>query len=393
MAKSTLAEVQLSQIETVTLPDLRDAIEAVVAPLWPDRREAILGLLARLETAEGGKHWRHTLGDLAIMNGIIAGPDHPDWPKISRPLHSRPDLITWVVQHKDRVSPDLLRLFVLLHDLGKSINSVGHEELSFRMLGQAIGRDWQPGSAEALVALLVRHHALIGSLVIGMLSPVALLPFIADIRRYRVDLEQFLTALILMTMTEFAVYDVLRPVGTQRFLTWAGLLRQAFGWIGTYQEVKLRLWQEAIQQTTPRLTDLMVFVFDWEVEDPAEVARMGQRIETTAVRLYPDWPDFQRRLALLWLESGYSLFVHLAQRLPDLESRISFGLEHLKRWLPSSEQVAVFENGETPLYLINLRPIVLAGDLEAKPFAQLEAELALLTPISVVDLQTAYQSL
>jgi hypothetical protein len=383
----------LSQIEPVTLPDLRDAIEELIAPLWPDRREAILGLLARLEAADGGKHWRHTLGDLAIMNGVITGPDHPDWLKISRPLHSRPDLTTWIVQHKDQVSPALLRLFVLLHDLGKSINSVGHEELSFRMLGQAIGRDWQPGSAEALVALLVRHHALIGSLVIGMISPVALLPFIADIRRYQADLEQALTALVLMTMTEFAVYDVLRPVGTQDFLAQAGLLRQEFWWTGAYQEVKRRLWQEAIGQTTGRLTNLMTFVFDWEVEDPAEAARLGQLIETTAARLYPDWADVQRRLALLWLESGYSLFVHLAQRLPDLESRISFGLELLKRWLPSPEQVAAFENDETPLYLINLRPIALAGDLEAKSFAQLEAELALLAPISVVDLQAAYQSL
>jgi hypothetical protein len=393
MAKLTLAEVQFSQVDVLTLPDLRDAIDAVVVPLWPDRREAILGLLARLETADGGKHWRHTLGDLAIMNGLIAGPGHPDWPKISRPLQRRPDLISWIVQHKDQVSPDLLRLFVLLHDLGKSINSVGHEELSYRMLGQAVGRDWQPGSAEALVALLVRHHALIGSLVIGMISPVALLPFIVDIRRYGVDLEQILTALILMTMTEFAVYDVLSPVGTQEFLIQAGQLRQAFWWTQAYPEVKGRLWQEAIGQTPRRLSNLMAFVFDGEVEDPAKVARLGQMIETMALRLYPDWADFQRRLALLWVESGYSLFADLAQRLPDLESRISLGLELLKRWLPSPAQVAAFENGQTPLYLINLRPIVLAGDLDKRPFAQLEAELARLEPISVDDLQAAYQNL
>ena len=379
-----LRQFTLSQAEKLTPLDLGPSVKSIAGRWWPDSEPAISAQLQRLAQADGGRHWRHTLTVVAVVNVLIAGPRHPDWPQTVRALAGSPRLTDWLARTRPQLAPDLLRLIALLHDLGKYISPSGHPEISFRLFGQAVGGNLPPGSPEALAALVIRHHADLGSLQAGEVSPVALLGLLDGLRCGRAEPAQFLTTLLWLTLADWIAYDMLTAPVMAGLLADADFLRRELPQIRAnpgaagLPEIKQHLWQQAVQQTSTRLSRLTPYAF--ATPPPPEVRPLPAPVEMAAQMAGLDWPEFQAKFALLRLEGAYAVFGGFLEVAPDFESRVLLAVQQLSRWLPSKSQVQAFEAGPGLGYVVNFRPITAAPG-QKSPQALQEA-LAGVAPIA-----------
>lgn len=360
---------------------MREAIEC----LWPGSSVLLLKELQRLRQAEQGRHWAHTRKVAAIMESLIAGPQHPAWAELAGPLRAGLTFIEWVSQNSRRLAPDWLRLIALFHDLGKGVSLAGHEEISFRLLAQAAGTDspselFPPGSAGALIAGVVRHHAGLSLLQLGEASELIWAGLIQDIRDFGLDREQFLAALSLITVADWLAYDLLTPPIMSNLLASIGFLREALRWGCSAPETRFRLWPQAARHTRQRLGNLLAFPLATQPAAAERPPLVDDRLAgLIAAACGVAWPEFQTRFALLRIEGGYSIFTRCLELTSDLEHQLLLAGPQLRRWLPSPAQAQAFETGRVPGYLVNLRPVT--SGLAIKGLERIQAELADIRPV------------
>lgn len=354
------------------LPDPRDYAPLIISQFGSNSWDSLSRDLRQLIDADQGRHWRHTLKVVAGLEALLAGPQHPEWEYRYGLLHGEPELIDWIARSKQQFDPDLLRVMALLHDLGKGINLARHEETSFRLLRQAVGDNLTPGSNQALVAVTIRHHAALGVLRSGQASPVILLSLIEDRRRYKLDGEELLTALILLMLADWTAYNPLSVSTMRRFLAYADNLRRDLWGTRPVNELKQCLWQEAMRQTPERLSNVLLFAF---MPQPAVTTHHtpDRLIETTLAKLGLNGPEFQSKFALVRLDGAYAVFERCLALTPSPESYVAYMVHQLGRWLPTADQVRAFEAGPIS-FTVNLRPIT--QNLDQKSLARIQADLA-----------------
>lgn len=325
--------------------------------LWPHSQAALAEHLERLQQADGGRHWQHTLRALHQLDWLIGDSifaDAPAW------LANPPPV-------------ELLRSVLLLHDLGKYVDLSCHPEISFRLVAQATDSYLPPGSDQALTAIAIRHHADFSALQSGEASELISYNLALDRQQYRLDTEKFLAVLTWVTVADWTAYDLLTPPAFQ------GLVEQV-GYIRRYAAEPLpaladRLYRRARQRAAQRIGLLAAFAFSLQ---PVTAAQWQQAdaIITSVISQEGllSWPEFQQQFALLVIDGGYSVFTRCGELAGAFEQQLTFVLRQLGRWLsPSPPKYDLKTNRFLPV-LVNLRPVT--RNLSQKSLDQIDEELA-----------------
>lgn len=309
----------------------------VIGGLWSRQWPSLAPSFKRLARTDGGRHGRHTQAVFQTMDALLAGPQHLAWP-------SAISTAAWPELVGEVADPDILRAVALLHDLGKIEGLSRHEEHSYRLFVRAVP---PTGDKTIAAALLIRHHNALGCLQTGEASRMALLPLITDVRRHAIAPATFLAGLTLLTLADWAAYDMLSPGVVKALLAQATALRQPFWWSATPAEITERLQQQAVAETVTRLHNLLVFAFRTPVEFAG--SSIEQRIDAAGI----DWASFQRQFVRLRFDGGWSVFEHALQWTGSAEAQFEFFIPHLCRWLPPPNTSA--------LYRVDLRALAAAS--------------------------------
>ncbi len=321
--------------------------QAIINRVWPTQWPAFAPCFKQLAQAEQGRHWQHTLSVLAAMDALLNNTKHLAIPEaVTRRLKTQFGSV--------KIDPDILRATALLHDIGKGVSLDNHEEKSYRLFSRIIPNARPPGPREAMAAILIRHHAGLGSLQTGETSPLFLHRLINDIRGCNLNPDQILPALIFLTAADWAAYRMLSPAALEHFFATAHDLRQKHWWDAEETQIKVWLWQNAIDNTEKRLEHLLTFSY---LASPPAGGSYAEAEKMAAQRAI-GWPEFKRRFALVRFDGGYSVFARSLKLTGSAKGRLKFMIPHLIAWLPACPQTASFAAELPPaLHRVNLRSI------------------------------------